>query len=154
MGFLGIVVALPATALLLVLNKKFKGKPKNKQFKMSISLAILLVAFVLGCGLAYCVLGHWIAAIISFGAGLLAAVLHQQEITSAVPFALALLAIGWATADVAFDRKADKGAQVSLIILPVLVCLMIGGSLGASGSNAVSVTFDRAFQLIGQMGGA
>jgi energy-converting hydrogenase Eha subunit A len=154
MGFLGIVVALPATALLLVLNKKFKGKPKNKHFKISISLAILLVSFVLGCGIAYCFLGHWIAAILSFLAGILSAIFHQHEIAVAVPFALAILAIGWATADIAFDRKADKGAQISLIILPVLLCLMIGGQFGASGSNAVSVTFDQAFHLIGQMGGA
>lgn len=150
---MGFVVALPALAVLFVLNKRIKGKPKGKQAKASVAIFTLVVAFTVGCGIAYSFAGRWFASAVAWVAGLVADV-SGSGIDRAAPLALTVLALLWATADVLYDRKADKGAQFSMIVLPTLLALVVGGQLGASGGNAVQAFFAQAHTLISQLGGA
>lgn len=162
---MGLVVALPAMAVLFVLNKRFKGNGKGKRRKAGqethghgrrqaiVAMLTLLVAFAVGCGLAYSFVGRWFAAFVTWLSRGLSA-LTDQPLTAPIALALTVLALLWATADVLYDRKADKGAQVAVILLPTLLALMVGGALGASGGNAVQVSFDQMFHLVGQMGGS
>jgi uncharacterized membrane protein len=146
---MGFVVALPALAVLIGLNKRIKGKPKNKQAKAGVALFTLVVAFAVGCGIAYTFLGRWGASAVSWLAGL-----AGSGIEHAAPLALTVLAILWATGDVLYDRKADKGAQFAVIVLPTLLALVVGGQLGASGGNAVNEFFVQAHSVVSQLGGA
>ena len=150
---MGLVVALPALAVLFVLNKRIKGKPKGKQAKAAVAIGTLVIAFAVGCGIAYSFLGRWGASALSWSAGLLAG-FAGSGVEHAVPLALTVLAILWATGDVLYDRKADKGAQVAVIVLPTLLALVVGGQLGTSGGNAVEAFFAQAHTLVSQLGGA
>jgi hypothetical protein len=149
---MGFIVALPCMAVLYVLNKRIKGKQKGKQPKAIVSIFTLLVAFAVGCGLAYSFAGRWFADLVSFGGRFISSISHTH-LTNAIALALTLLAILWASADVLYDRKADKGAQIAVVLLPTLLALVVGGQLGASGGNAVQTSFDQLFSLVGQMGG-
>jgi uncharacterized membrane protein len=150
---MGLIVALPAMAVLFVLNKRFKGKQKGKQRKATVAIFTLVVAFAVGCGIAFSFLGRWFAAFVTWLSHLLSS-LTNQHLTGPLTLALTVLALLWATADVMYDRKADKGAQFAVILLPTLLALVVGGQLGASGGNAVQTTFDQMFHLVGQMGGS
>lgn len=150
---MGLVVALPALAVLFVLNKRIKGKPKGRQGKAAVAVFTLVIAFAVGCGIAYSFLGRWGASALSWVAGLLAS-FAGAGVENAVPLALTVLAILWATGDVLYDRTADKGAQFAVIVLPTLLALVVGGQLGASGGNAVSVFFTQAHSIVSQLGGA
>ncbi|MCP2340188.1 hypothetical protein [Actinomadura rupiterrae] len=147
MSNVGLVVALPALLVLIALNKKHKGKPKNKLAKAIIGIAILLMAFTVGCGFAYSFVGRWAAAAVSTAAGWISA-------GGGLAIGLTVVGILWATADVMYDRKADKGAQGWLIVLPTLLALVVGGQMGATGGHAVAVFFDQAHTLLTRMGGA
>ncbi|MFC5186995.1 hypothetical protein [Actinomadura harenae] len=147
MSNVGLVVALPALLVLVALNKKHKGKPKNKLAKAVIAALVLLMAFTVGCGFAYSFVGRWIASGVSGLAHLIGA-------GGGLAIGLTVVGILWATADVMYDRKADKGAQGWLIFLPTLLALVVGGQLGATGGQAVAVFFDHAHTFLAQMGGA
>jgi hypothetical protein len=145
---MGWLVALPAMAVLYALNKRIKGKQKGRG-KAVVALFTLAVAAVVGCGLAYTFLGRWFAGILRWGAGLL-----PGDVSAAIPVAVTVLVLLWASADVLYDRVADRGAQICAVMLPTLLYLVVGGALGAQGGDVVHQVNTEMAAWVRQLGGA
>ena len=71
-----------------------------------------------------------------------------------IPLCLAIIAVGVAAADIACDKKADKGAQAAAIMFPVLLALVIAGSMGHRGGNAVHQATKQLQAQITKLGGS
>jgi hypothetical protein len=149
---MGLLVAIPAAALLWVINKRLKGRGRNRWLKDCIALITLTIAMAVGAGLAYSFVGRWAATALIWTTGF-AGNLAGVSLSKAVPLAFALIGVVWVVCDVAFDRVADKGAQAWTIVLPTLLALMVGGRMGATGGGAVQVFFDHAHSVVSQIGG-
>lgn len=141
----GWIVALPALAVLYVINKRIKGK-LNKG-RDTVAVITMLVAVIVGCGLAFTFVGKLLAGFVS-GCGHLLNSMTGENIGIAVPIALTLVWAGIAIADIAVDRQADKGAQWAAALMPTLLALVIGGTMGVSGSSAVSQVNTRVASFV------
>lgn len=146
---MGWIVALPALVALYVINKKFKGKGKAKKI---IAIVTMVVAGLAGVGLTFTFLGSWTATVVGW-IGRAITDVSGDDLTRAVPLALTLLAILGAAADVAFDKKADKFAQFSMVLLPTLLVLVVGGALHKTGGGAVDSINQQARMFMTRLGG-
>lgn len=142
---MGWLVALPTLAALYVINKRVN--PRNRG-RIIVAVITMLVAAAAGCGLAYTFAGDWTAGAISWVGGFF----HNNDTAAGLNIALVVLFGGIAVADIAFDRTADKGAQFAAIIMPTLLALVIGGSLGKTGGDAVKATRDHMATMYSQLG--
>jgi tellurite resistance protein TehA-like permease len=145
---MGFVVALPALAALWVLMSRKLKKLKSKK---GFPVLIMAVALAAGVGLCFTFVGSGIAAGVALLVKL-ASSFTSADLSWAGPLAITLLFLGWAIGDIASDRKADKGAVFSALILPTLLVLVVGGSLGAVGGNAVQETFTQLQALVAHLG--
>lgn len=147
---MGFVVALPAAAMLWLFNKKFKKAKSKKWF----SYLVMIIAACLGVGLVFTFIGSWSAAGISKGAGILSDLSGVKNLDVAVSLTLTILMLGWAIGDIAYDKKADKGAQFAVIMLPTLLTLVVGGALGHTGGDAVHTVYAQLQTMMSRLGGA
>ena len=97
--------------------------------------------------MVYTFLGSWLAAVIGWVSGI------SPALKIGVPLALVFVALGIAILDIAFDKQADKGAQMAAIVAPTLLALVVAGSLGLSGRNAVHDTYQQLHIQVAKMGG-
>jgi hypothetical protein len=146
---MGFIIVLPGLAVLWLLNKKIKPKGKVKKW---FNVATMATALVVGVGLAYTILGRWVADVVGWISSLLSH-LTGIDLAVAVALALTLAMAGWAYADIAHDRKADKGAQFAAILAPTLLLLVIGGALHSSGGGAVQTAETHLQALMAHLGG-
>lgn len=146
----GWVVLLPALALWRVVNKR--ANPKGKA-KKNVSVLVMVIAAAAGVGLAYTVLGEWLGALIGWMGSSLENVTHSPEARIGVAVALVVLAVGTAVLDIAFDRNADRPAQYAALFMPTLLLLVIGGSMGKSGGDAVHASYGKLASIVHQIGG-
>lgn len=147
---MGFVVALPFAALLFLFNKKFK-KAKSKRW---FPYLVMIIAACVGIGLVFTFVGSWSAAGISWSSGILSKLTGVKNLDVAVSLALTILMVGWAIGDIAYDKKADKGAQFAAITTPVLLTLVVGGAFGHTGGDAVHTVYSQLQTLMSQLGGA
>lgn len=148
---MGWVVAIPAIAVWIVLNKRYRGKGRDK-VKVGISYTLMGVAAIAGCGLAMTFVGRMIGGLVGWGSEQLASLGGDARIAFVIPFALAIAAILVAFADFWSDKEADGGAQFAMFILPVLLFLAVGGTLGAQGSEAVRTVNAEMSSIISEWG--
>ena len=140
----GFAVMLPALALLWVANKKANPRGKGQT---AVNVIKMILAAAAGCGMVYTFLGSWLAAAIGWVSSM------SPALKVGVPLALVFVAAGIAILDIAFDRQADKGAQMAAIMAPTLLALVVAGSLGLSGKNAVHDTYQQLHSQVVKMGG-
>lgn len=145
---MGWVVLLPALALLHVFNKRVN--PRKGQ--NAVSVITMGLAIVAGCGLAYTFAGQWIAGFVSWVGSLLSN-LSGQNVALGVSIGITLLLVGIAVADIAFDKRADKGAQIAAVLFPTLVALVIGGSMGKTGGDAIKTVNTQMASFVTKAGG-
>lgn len=148
---MGWVVLLPTAAVWWVVNKKVNPRGRSAS---AVSIITMLLAATAGCGLAYTFAGRWIAAFVAWVGRFLANLTGEAGIASGVAIAVTLLVLLVAVADIAYDKRADKGAQFSAFLMPTLVALVIGGSLGATGGGAVQEVTNNVASFMSQIGGA
>lgn len=146
---MGWLVALPTLAALYVINKRIKGKVRKPTLQDIVAVATMAVAALAGCGLVFTFFGDWTAGLVGWIAGFF----HDRYASVGVALALVVIFVGIAVADIAFDRQADKGAQFAAIIMPTLLVLVIGGSLGNNGGGAVKSTRDQVANVMLQWAG-
>lgn len=149
---MGWVVLLPTAAVWWVVNRKVN--PRGGRGASAVSIITMLLAATAGCGLAYTFAGRWIAAFVSWVGRFLADMTGEAGIAAGVAIAATLLVLLIAVADIAYDKRADKGAQFSAFLMPTLLALVIGGSLGATGGGAVQEVTTNVSTFMGQIGGA
>lgn len=147
---MGWIVALPALVALYVINKRFKGK---KKIKKVIAVVTMAVAAIAGVGLVFTFIGVWTADLVAWAARTITK-LSGENFGIAIPLALTLLAVGIAAADIAFDKKADKGAQISAVFFPVLLALVVGGALHKTGGDAVHQVNQQMQVYMTRLGGS
>lgn len=148
---MGWVVLLPTAAVWWVVNKKVNPRGRAAS---AVSIITMLLAAIAGCGLAYTFAGRWLAAGVAWSGRVLADITGEPGITSGIAIAVTLLVLLMAVADVAYDKRADNGAQISAFLMPTLLALVIGGSLGATGGDAVQQVTSNVAAFMGQIGGA
>lgn len=148
---MGWVVLLPTAAVWWVVNRKVNPHGRGAS---AVSVITMLLAAIAGCGLAYTFAGRWIAAAVAWLGRFLANMTGEAGIASGIAIAVTLLVLLIAVADIAYDKKADRGAQMSAFFMPTLLALVIGGSLGATGGGAVQEVTTNVSTFMGQIGGA
>jgi hypothetical protein len=148
---MGWVVLLPTAAVWWVVNKRVNPHGKGAS---AVSVIAMLLAAVAGCGLAYTFAGRWLAAGVAWFGRFLANLTGEAGIASGIAIAVTLLVVFIAVADIAYDKKADRGAQMSAFLMPTLLALVIGGSLGATGGGAVQEVTANVSTFMSQIGGA
>lgn len=144
---MGFIVALPALGLLWLLNKKLK-KFKKKAF---FPILVMVVAFAAGCGLCFTFFGSGFAAGVSWLAKTIGS-LAGSDLSWAIPLTFTLMMVGWAVGDIISDRKADKGAICAALVTPTLLVLVVGGTLGAHGGEAVHTVYGQLQAFMTQLG--
>jgi hypothetical protein len=147
---MGWLVMLPAAALLWVINKRvnFGGKGKD-----AVAVITMAVAFIVGCGLADTFLGRLFAGLISGTGSILSNVTGEAGFTTGIAIATAIALVGVAFADIACDREADSGAQLAAILFPTVVYLVVGGTMGHTGGEAVEAVNTQMAQIFSGLGG-
>ena len=130
---MGWLVALSMAALLYVFNKRVNPRGRSTN---AVAIITVIIAMGVGCGLAFTFVGRWIAGGISAIASGLTNV-TGESMTIAVPIAITIIAVGVAVADIAYDKKADSGAQFAAVLMPILLALVVGGAAGKTGGDAV-----------------
>jgi lysylphosphatidylglycerol synthetase-like protein (DUF2156 family) len=148
---MGWVVLLPTAAVWWVVHKKVNPRGRGAS---SVSILTMLLAAVAGCGLAYTFAGRWVAAFVAWVGQVLANITGESGIASGAAVAVTLLVFLFAVADIAYDRRADRGAQFSAFLMPTLLALVIGGSLGETGGGAVQEVTTNVAAFMSQIGGA
>lgn len=146
---MGWIVLLPAWAALFVISKRVNPRRGANV----VSILTMVVAFAAGLGLAYTFLGRWFAAVVGW-VGATASNISGEDLSRGVPVALTLLVLLIAVADIAYDKKADKGALVSAMLLPTLLMLVVGGALGETGGDAVRTSYAQLATMMNQLGGS
>jgi hypothetical protein len=134
-----------------VVNKKVNPRGRGAS---TVSIITMLLAAVAGCGLAYTFAGRWVAAVVSWVGRILANITGEGGVAAGVAIAVTLALLGFAIADIAYDRRADKGAQFSAFLMPTMLALVIGGTLGQTGGGAVSSVTSQVAAFVSQIGGA
>lgn len=140
----GFAVMLPALALRWVINKRVNPRGKGA---MAVSIIVMAVSVIAGLGMAYTFLGDLIAWGIGWGEH------FSPALKVGLPLALTIAAAGVAVADIAFDRRADNGAQMSAIIAPTLLLLVVAGSIGHAGGSAVHNSYQQVRTQVAKIGG-
>lgn len=140
----GFALMLPALALRWVINKRVNPRGKAAT---AVSVIVMLVSLIAGLGMAYTFLGDFLAWGVDWVSGV------STALKIGIPLALTIAAVGVAIADIAFDRRADNAAQFSAILAPTMLALVVAGSIGASGGNAVHETYQRLHTQVVKMGG-
>lgn len=140
----GFAVMLPALALRWVINKRVNLRGKGQT---AVSVLVMVVSVIAGLGMAYTFLGDLIA----WGIGGVSSFAPALKV--GIPLALTIAAAGVAIADIACDRRADNAAQISAILAPTLLALVIAGSIGSSGSSVVHNGYQQVRTQVAKMGG-
>lgn len=140
----GLALVLPGLALRWVLNKRFNPKGNGKKH---VAIAVVAVCLIVGLGIAYSFVGDWLAAAIRGLAG------TSSALTVGVPLACVIATAGVVIGDVMYDRTADKGAQFAAMLAPTMLVLVIAGTVGASGGNAVRGSYDTIHATVVKMSG-
>lgn len=148
---MGWVVLLPTAVVWWVVNKRVNPHGRGAS---AVSVITMLLAAIAGCGLAYTFAGRWIAAAIGWFGNLLANLTGEAGIAAGFAIAVTLFTLLVAVADIAYDKKADRGAQFAAFFMPTLLALVIGGSLGATGGGAVQEVTTNVSTFMSQIGGA
>lgn len=146
---MGWIVLLPALAVLYVFNRRVNPKKVGKK---AVAVMTMGLAVVAGCGLTFTFAGQWLAAFVSW-VGSACSNLSGQDVALGVSIAVTVLMVGIVAADIAFDKKADKGAQMAGILFPTLVALVIGGSMGKTGGDAVKTVNTQMASFVTKAGG-
>lgn len=147
---MGWLVLLSTSAVWWVTNKKVNPR----RGAHIVSIITMLLAAIAGCGLAFTVLGRWLATVVSWAGRTLASIFGEPGIASGFAIGLTLLVLLFAVADIAYDRVADKGAQFAAFFTPTLLALVIGGSLGSTGGAAVESVTSQVASFMTQLGGS
>jgi hypothetical protein len=145
---MGWLVALPCLAVLFVLNKKGGGFRKP-QLRTAVQILKMLAAAGAGCGFVITFVGAWTAGGISSFEGLF----NDWHVALGISVALVIVAGGIALLDIAADRVADRPAQYMAMLLPTLLALVVGGSLGKTGGDAVHEARNRLSSVVMTIGG-
>lgn len=140
----GFAVMLPALALLWVINKR--ANPRGGGQK-AVNIIKMGLAFVAGCGMVYTFLGTGLAGLIRWVSGI------SPGLRDGLPLALVFILAGAAILDIAFDKRADKGAQFCAMLAPTILVLVVAGAIGSSGGHAVHTTYQEARAQIVKIGG-
>lgn len=140
----GWAVLLPGIALLVVFNK-WVNPQKGENY---VAIATVLIAAAAGCGLADLFLGHWIADLIAW----LGSTAGGGKVELGINVSIAILLIGAVVCDIAFDKKADKAAQISALLLPTILALVVGGALHQRGGDAVDSVRAKMVSFVTQAG--
>lgn len=148
---MGWIVLLPTAAVWWVVNKKVNPRGRSAT---AVSIITMLLAAIAGCGLAYTFAGRWIAAAVAWVGRFLANLTGEAAIATGLAIAVTLLVLLIAVADIAYDKRADRGAQMSAFLMPTLLALVIGGSLGATGGGAVQEVTTNVSTFMSEIGGA
>lgn len=148
---MGWVVLLPTAVVWWVVHKKVNPRGRGAS---AASIATMVLAAIAGCGLAYTFAGRWVATLIGWGGRMLANVTGEAGIATGFAIALTLAALLVAVADIAYDKRADRGAQFAAFMMPTLLALVAGGTLGATGGDAVSQITTNVSAFFTQIGGA
>lgn len=146
---MGWVVFIAALAMLYVFNKRVN--PRRGQ--NAVAVATMLLAGIAGCGMAFTFVGRWLAAIVSWAGRIAANLANEPGVALAVSIGVTLLMAGIAVADISFDKRADKGAQFAALLMPTLLAVVIGGSLGHTGGDAVRTVNTSVASFVTQLGG-
>ncbi|REF00340.1 hypothetical protein [Thermomonospora umbrina] len=147
---MGWLVLLPAAGLLFVINKRVNPKGRGRD---AVAVLTMLVAVIAGCGLAATFLGQWFAALISWSGNTMSNVTGEGGFATGLAIAVAIILVGVAVADIAFDRVADNGAQMAAVLFPTVLALVVGGSMGATGGDAVTAVQAEMASFFSQLGG-
>jgi hypothetical protein len=147
---MGWLVLLPALGLLYVINKKVNPRGRGRD---AVAVITMVVAAVAGCGLAATFLGRLFAALIGWVGSMLSNMTGEAGFATGLAIAIGILLVGIAVADIAFDRAADSGAQMSAVLFPTVVALVIGGTMGATGGDAVNAVQTEVASFLTQLGG-
>lgn len=148
---MGWVVLLPTAAVWWVVNKKVNPRGRGAS---AVSVITMLLAAIAGCGLAYTFAGRWIATLVGWAGRMLANLTGEAGIAAGVAIAVTLFLLLFAVADIAYDKRADRGAQFSAFLMPTMLALVAGGTLGATGGDAVSQVTANVSTFFAQIGGA
>lgn len=149
---MGWVVLLPTVALWWLVAKKIN--PRRPMLAMVVQVTTMVLAWVAGCGLAFTFVGRFIASAVSAFGGFLASITGEAGVRPGIIIAVTLVTLGIAVIDVAQDRRADGGAQFSAFVMPTLLALAVGGTLGATGGSAVQQVTTHVSTLVAQIGGS
>lgn len=147
---MGWLVLLPAAGLLFVINKRVNPRGKGRD---TVAVLTMLVAAIAGCGLAATFLGRLFAALITWVGSMLSNITGEGGFATGLAIAVGILLVGIAVADIAFDRQADSGAQMAAILFPTVLALVVGGTMGATGGDAVQAVQAEMASFITQLGG-
>lgn len=148
---MGWVVLLPTCAVWWVVNKKVNPRGRGAS---TVSIVTMILAAIAGCGLAYTFVGRWVATAVAWVGRMLANLTGETGIAAGVAIAITIGLLLFAAADIAYDKRADKGAQFSAFLMPTMLALVAGGTLGATGGDAVSQITANVSAFFTQMGGA
>lgn len=148
---MGWVVLLPTAAVWWVVNKKVNPRGRGAS---AVSVITMLLAAIAGCGLAYTFAGRWVATLVDWVGRMLANLTGEAGIAAGVAIAVTLFLLLFAVADIAYDKRADRGAQFSAFLMPTMLALVAGGTLGATGGDAVSQVTANVSTFFAQIGGA
>lgn len=147
---MGWVVLLPTAAVWFVVSKRVR----LRRGAAAVSVAVMLLAAIAGCGFAYTFAGRWFAELVAWVGRILANITGEGGIAGGIAVGFTLLLALTAVADIACDRRADRAAQVSAFLMPVALMLVVGGSLGDSGGAAVESVTSQVSAFFTQIGGA
>lgn len=140
----GLAVMLPALALRWVINKRVNMSGKGAGV---VSVIVMIVSVIAGLGMAFTFLGDILASAINWVSG------ADNALKIGIPLAVTIAAVGVAIADIAFDRRADNGAQYAAILAPTMLFLVVAGSLGHTGGGAVHDGYKEVRAAVVKMGG-
>ncbi|TDD97680.1 hypothetical protein [Actinomadura rubrisoli] len=145
---MGWVVLLAGLATLYVFNKRVNSQRNAK----AVAVITMLLAATAGCGLAHTVVGKGVAGSVSFVGKGAADLADEPDLVLAVSVAVTIIMVGIAVADISFDKQADKGAQFAAVVMPTLLALVIGGSLGKTGGDAVETVNTKVAAFVSDLG--
>lgn len=148
---MGWVVLLPTAVVWWVVHKRVNPRGKGGT---AVSVITMLLAAIAGCGFVYTFGARWVATGIAWFGKILASTTGEAGIATGFAIAVSLFALLVAVADIAYDKKADRGAQFAAFMMPTLLALVAGGQLGATGGDAVAQVAANVQAFFTQMGGA
>lgn len=138
---MGWIVLLPSLAVWRVLSKRIKLKGKGKK---GVNVAVMVTAFVAGCGLSL----TWLAGVFVWPFSLL----PSGGVRIGLSAAAVILAVGVMIGDIAGDKQADRPAQWAAFLAPTFLMLLAGGVVGAAAGDVRAEVIGQVGQFFSQLG--
>lgn len=122
--------------------KRVNPKGKAGKFK---NVAVMLFAFIAGTGFAH----TWPSGIITIPLRAISDPGFRAGVAAFLVIAALIAAIG----DIAFDKKADKLAQMASFVLATLLLEIAGTFMGVSADGVIGFVYSEAGSLFSEIGG-